>query len=72
MPGVVVTVDVTNAPASLVCTKVNAGICRKLFKVPTLHVGPEEYVEVDFGKHALLDAALKHFDIPLSAYADVV
>ena len=33
MPGVVVTVDVTGAPASLVCTKVDAVIQRKLFKV---------------------------------------
>ena len=46
MPGVVVTVNVTSAPASLVCTKVDTVIRRKLFKVLALHVGSEEHVEV--------------------------
>ena len=49
MPGMVVTVDVTSAPVSLVCTKVDAAICCKLFKVLALDVGPEDHVEVDVG-----------------------
>ena len=72
MPGVVVTVDVTSAPASLVCTKVDAVIHRKLFKVLVLHIGPEEHVEVDIAQHTLLDAALACFEVPLQAHEDVV
>ena len=41
MPGVVVTVDVTNAPVGLVYTKMDTAICRKLFKLLALHVGAE-------------------------------
>ena len=58
MPEVVVTLHVTSAPVSLVCTKVNAAIHCKLFKVLALHVGPEELVDVNAGQRALLDAAL--------------
>ena len=72
MLGVVVTVDITSAPANLVCTKVDAVICCKLFKVLALHVGPKEHVEVDVAQCTLLDAALAHFEVPLQARDDVV
>ena len=72
MPGVVVTVDVTSAPASVVCTKVDAVIHRKLFKVLALHVGPEEHVEVYVAHCTLLDAALARFEVLLQAHEDVI
>ena len=63
--GVVVTVDVTGAPASLVCTKVDTVIRCKLLKALALHVRPEEHVEVDVAQCALLDAALMCFEVSL-------
>ena len=72
MPGVVVTMDVTSAPVSLVCMKVEAAIRHKLFKVLALHIGPEDHVEVDIGQCALLDAALKCFNVPLTAHVNVI
>ena len=72
MPGVVVTVDMTSAPVGLVCTKVDAAIHRKLFKVLALHVRPEEHVNVDTGQLALVDAVFEHFEVPLAACEDVI
>ena len=72
MPGVVVTVDVTSAPSSLVCKKVDTVICCKLFKVLGLHIGLEEHVEMDVAQCVLLDATLMHFDVPLSACEDTI
>ena len=42
LPGTVVTVDVTAAPVPLVCTRIDAAICHKLFKVLAPHVEPNE------------------------------
>ena len=72
MPGVVVTVDVTSAPASLVCTKVDDVIRCKLFKVLALHIGPEEHVEVNVAQRTLLDTALAHFEVLLQACKDAI
>ena len=42
LPGTVVTVDVTAAPVPLVCTRIDAAIRCKLFKVFAAHVVPTE------------------------------
>ena len=67
MPGMVVTVDVTSALVGLVCTKVDAAICRKLFKVLAVHVEANEHVSVVASQQALLTAAFDWFGVPPEA-----
>lgn len=67
-----VTVDVTSAPVVLACTKVDAAIRRKLFKVLATHVAPSEHVTVDSAQQPLLAAAFDRFQIPTPAREDVL
>lgn len=67
MPGMVVTVDVTSAPVGLVCTKVDAAIRRKLFKVLAVHVEASEHVSIVARQQELLTAAFARFGVPPEA-----
>ena len=57
LPGTVVTVDVTIAPVPLMCTRINAAIWRKLFKVLAAHVKPNEIATLSPEQRALVIAA---------------
>ena len=72
LPGTVVTVDVTAAPVPLVCTRINAAIRRKLFKVLAAHVKSNEIATLSPKQHALVAAAFELFNIDVAIRDNVL
>ena len=72
LPGTVVTVDVTAAPVPLVCTRIDAAIRRKLFKVLAAHVEPNEIAMLSPKQLALVTAAFDHFRIDAAIRDDAL
>ena len=72
LPGAVVTVDVTAAPVPLVCTRIDAAICCKLFIVLAAYVKPNEIATLSPKQHSLVTAAFKHFNIDVAIRDDVL
>ena len=72
LPGTVLTIDVTTSPVSLVCTKIDAAIHRKLFKVLAAHLDTSEITVVSPAQRPLLDAALQRFNVLPDVWEDVV
>ena len=70
--GTVVTVDVTAAPVPLVCTRIDAAIRRKLFKMLAAHVEPNEIATLSPEQHALVTAAFECFNIDIAIRDDVL